>query len=791
MEHTAVSSWLLWIPLLPLVGAAFNLLFGRKLGRGVVHLVGCGSVAAALIVGLIAICTELYPLWKLATAGGHGHFGPAPALSANLLGWLSQGAAWIQAGDVSIKLGLSLDPLSAVMVFTITFVGFLIHVYSMGYMAHDPGYARFFGYLNLFTGAMLLLVLGDNLIVLFVGWEGVGLCSYLLIGFWYDKDGTEKPGDANASAGRKAFIVNRVGDFAFLLGLFLIFSVAGTLNIGELQDKTGALMTIFNPLAWLGGKAAVSVAAVASLLLLIGATGKSAQIPLFVWLPDAMAGPTPVSALIHAATMVTAGVYMVARLNFLFMLSPTVMGVVALVGAATALFAATIGFAQTDIKKVLAYSTISQLGYMFIGVGVGAFAGGVFHLFTHAFFKACLFLGAGSVIHAMSGKQDIRQMGGLREKLPLTHWTFAISCVAIAGIFPLSGFFSKDEILWRALSMHNPGWPTWLPALIYGLALAGALCTAFYMFRLYYLTFHGECRADEETKHHIHESPLRMTMPLVVLATGAALLGALGLPGVTTLPNLFEQWLAPVVDRGAQLAATVRGIQPVGRNALAESHGAEWGLMVVSLVVALIGIFVARSLYKDGIAASVERLVGSFPRLYRLVRDKYRIDELYHLFIVRPVQLLALVLWRAVDAVIIDLCAVNILGGWLPDAVGRISRRLQNGNVQRYLVGFAGGVALVVLVSSCPPDRFNAISSEEIVAGKTVTLRAEQPADNADKRSLRYRWTFGDNTKMTDWDESPVVSHAFTRPGRYTVKLEVQDRSWQTSASRTHTLVVR
>ena len=455
MEHTATSSLtatsalLYWIPLLPLLGAAFNLLLGRKLGRGVVHLVACGSVAAALVVGLIASASQLYPLWhqwhRLAETGQHGG---VPALVYSAFDWIS-------AGNVSINLGLLLDPLSSVMVFVITFVGFLIHVYSMGYMAHDRDYARFFGYLNLFTGSMLLLVLGDNLIVLFVGWEGVGVCSYLLIGFWYDKDGTEKPGDANASAGRKAFIVNRIGDFAFILGMFLIFSAAGTLNVVELQGKIGELMGIWSPL---GQKMAVSVAAVAGLLLLVGATGKSAQIPLFVWLPDAMAGPTPVSALIHAATMVTAGVYMVARLNFVFMLSPTLMGVVALVGAVTALFAATIGFAQTDIKKVLAYSTISQLGYMFIGVGVGAFAGGVFHLFTHAFFKACLFLGAGSVIHAMSGKQDIREMGGLSKKLPLTHWTFAVSCVAIAGIFPFSGFFSKDEILWRALSTANPGW---------------------------------------------------------------------------------------------------------------------------------------------------------------------------------------------------------------------------------------------------------------------------------------------------------------------------------------------
>ncbi len=766
---------LYWIPLLPLLGAALNLLVGRKLSRRAVHLLACGSVLGALLVGLYATFVHLYPLWKAAS-----HAGPGAAVPAIL----SAPFEWIVAGKVSIKLGLLLDPLSAVMVFTITFVGFLIHVYSTGYMSHDEGYARFFGYLNLFTGSMLLLVLGDNLAVLFVGWEGVGVCSYLLIGFWYDKDGTEKPGDANATAGKKAFITNRVGDFAFVLGMLLLFSVTGTLNIGELSGKTGQLMTIFAPF----GVKLVSVAAVAGLLLLIGATGKSAQIPLYVWLPDAMAGPTPVSALIHAATMVTAGVYMIARLNFIYMLTPTVMGVVALVGAATALFAATIGFAQNDIKKVLAYSTISQLGYMFLGVGVGAYSAGVFHLFTHAFFKACLFLGAGSVIHAMSGKQDIREMGGLWKKLPLTSATFLVSCFAIAGIVPLSGFFSKDEILWKAISTGIPGWPAWFPALLYGLGLAAALCTAFYMFRLFFLTFSGESRADETTRHHIHESPPSMTMPLVVLAAGAAVLGLLGLPGVMG-PNLFHHWLAPVVDRGAQLAATVSRIQPVSDNALAANHGVEWGLMLLSLTIATIGILVARKLYAGGATPTVERLVGGIPRLHKAAANKYWVDEIYGWLLLKPLRGLAIALWKAVDAFVIDLLGVNGSAA-IVDVVGRMSRRLHNGNVQRYLVALVCGVALIVVWVSWPPDRFEVLPSTKVQVGQAVSFDASKELAG-EQRTLRYRWDFGDGTPPTEWSPTAVASHTFTRKGTYKVKLQVEDKRWRTEAKETRKVEVR
>jgi len=765
---------LYWIPLLPLLGAAVSLLLGRKLGRRAVHVLTCGAVLGALAVALVATFSKLYPIWR-ALHQSHGE--EIPRLTSAVFEWIS-------AGSVQIKLGLLLDPLSSVMVLVITFVGLLIHVYSTGYMAHDPDYARFFGYLNLFTAAMLLLVLGDNLVTLFVGWEGVGLCSYLLIGFWYDRSGTDQPGDANATAGRKAFIVNRVGDLAFILGLFLIFSVCGTLQIDELAGKTDQLMLIWSPL----GIKVVSVAAVAAVLLLIGATGKSAQIPLYVWLPDAMAGPTPVSALIHAATMVTAGVYMIARLNFLFMLSPMVMGIVALVGAATALFAATIGFAQTDIKKVLAYSTISQLGYMFVGVGMGAYAAGVFHLFTHAFFKACLFLGAGSVIHAMSGKQDVREMGGLAKKLPLTHATFWVSCVAIAGIIPFAGFFSKDEILWRALSTANPAWPVWFPGLIYGLCLAAAAGTAFYMFRLYYLTFSGECRADSATRHHVHESPMAMTMPLLVLACGAAALGFLGLPGVSGLPNAFEAWLAPVLERGHHLAAAVSRIRPVGPNALSQSHGAELGLMLLSLAVAVGGILIARKLYKGGAQPAVARVTGRFPRLLRFVQNKYKIDELYDWTVVKPLSLFSRFLASVVDGFIIDLVGVNFLLGSVPDWVGRISRWLHSGNLQRYLVGMVGGLAAIVLLGSCPPDRFEVkLPGLQALVGVAVQLDASRLTD-VDQRELEYRWSFGDGA--TSKESRPTVSHVYAKPGKYTVTLEVLDRRWQTRATASHPLEV-
>ncbi len=771
------------IPLLPLLGAAFNILIGRKLSRRMVHLVACSSVFGSLVIGLIASGYYLYPMWvEYMAHHAEGGTLAAPALTVNAFDW-------IKSGGLDIKLGLLMDPLSAVMVFTITFVGLLIHIYSMGYMSHDKDYARFFSYMNIFTGSMLLLVLGDSLVVLFVGWEGVGLCSYLLIGFWYDKDGTADPGDANATAGRKAFIVNRIGDFAFLLGMFLLFATVGSLNINDLAASADKLLLTWNVtgLGWFGP---ISVATIASLLLLIGATGKSAQIPLYIWLPDAMAGPTPVSALIHAATMVTAGVYMVARLNFLFMLSPFAMGMVALVGALTALFAATIGLAQNDIKKVLAYSTISQLGYMFIAVGVGAFAAGVFHLFTHAFFKACLFLGAGAVIHAMSGKQDIREMGGLARKMPLTHMTFLVSCLAISGIPLFSGFFSKDEILWKAISTANPTWPAWFPMLIYVLGMAAAICTAFYMFRLYFLVFSGKNRADAETQHHIHEVPVSMTMPLVVLASGAALLGFLGLPGVLGAhANTFHLWLVPVVERGHHIAAELGTSAKVHAGPLAHNHGAEWGLMALSVCVAIIGILVARRFYYGGASTQIKDLVAKMPKLHQAVFNKYWVDEFYHLTVVRPVKWTAHNLWKVADAFFIDMLCVTG-GAFVVDTTGRLARFLQNGNIQRYMVAMVTGIVVIILWAAWPPDSFEIRPGNQVTVGQSVTFAA---ADNKnDRRMLKYRWDFdGDGAWDTKWSPSAVVTHTYDKKDIYKVRLEVNDQRWRTTSSEAKKLEVK
>ena len=760
--YEKIYPYLFWIPLLPLIGAAFNLLVGRKFSRRLVNFVGCSVVGLSCLFVLAATWSQLYPLWKQVH---ETHAEDLPRLTYAI--W-----DWIVAGEINIKLGLWFDPLTAVMTFAITFVGFLIHVYSTGYMAHDRDYARFFGYLNLFTGAMLLLVMGDSLVVLFVGWEGVGLCSYLLIGFWYDKDGTVKPGEANAAAGKKAFIVNRVGDFAFILGMFVLFYFTGTLNIHEISDNTDKLLQGWDAF----GLGTVTVAGGAAILLLIGATGKSAQIPLYVWLPDAMAGPTPVSALIHAATMVTAGVYMVARLNFVYMLSPTAMGVVALIGAFTALYAATIGFAQNDIKKVLAYSTISQLGYMFLAVGVGAFTAGIFHLLTHAFFKACLFLCAGSVIHAMSGKQDIRGMGGLRKVMPHTHWTFLFSTLAIAGVPLWSGFFSKDEILWKAISQGNPGWPMWMPGLLYVVGMLGALCTAFYMFRLYYLTFSGESRADEETRHHMHESPAAMTSPLIVLAVGATVLGLLGLPGIIGHGhyNFIHHWLAPVVEHGAKVAATAH-LAVVGPNALSQSHSTEGLLMAVSVAVALFAwLVLARRLYLGGFSEQVKNIVGKMPRLHRVVQNKYYVDEIYNALFVLPLKWTARLLSDFVDKFLIDFVVING-SAKLVDVGGMILRALQNGNVQRYLLGVVAGTAVIIFVFVGPRVKIAVTPGETVEAGRPVSFNAR--VSGIDGTAHEYQWDFdGDGTWDTQWQSDATARHIYSDKKRYHVKLRVRDR---------------
>ncbi|MEJ7603473.1 MAG: NADH-quinone oxidoreductase subunit L, partial [Kofleriaceae bacterium] len=510
---------LAWIPLLPILGALINLTIGRRLSRQAVHTIAVAAVAGACGIAIYMVFGPLLAQFRYEHArGGEG---------------IAQSVyTWIEVGAFKADLGFRLDTLSAVMVLIVTFVGTLIHIYSTGYMAHDPRPAAFFGYLNLFTGAMLILVLGANMPVMFIGWEGVGLCSYLLIGFWFERSDY-------ASAGRKAFVVNRIGDFFFLLGMFLLFQHTSTLDFQGLELQTDKF-TADGP--WFGDRLALA----AGICLFIGACGKSAQLPLFVWLPDAMAGPTPVSALIHAATMVTAGVYMCCRMSYLFASSTAAMAVIATVGLLTALAAAFMAFAQTDLKKVLAYSTVSQLGFMFVAVGTGNWVAAIFHVGTHAFFKACLFLGAGSVMHAMEhagsdAPGDITKMGGLRKRLKITHATFLISCLAIAGIFPFAGFFSKDEILGGAFSVSPPGWMAGYGKVLWVGLLIAALGTAFYMWRLYFLVFHGDPRT--EPAKEAHESPATMTGPLVVLALLATVAGFIGMPHISGLPG-FTHWLS-------------------------------------------------------------------------------------------------------------------------------------------------------------------------------------------------------------------------------------------------------
>ena len=637
MHAAATPVQFLWlIPVLPALGVLFNLFIGPRSGRGTVNFVSPAVVGAAFAIACYTCARVL----------GLPHGG---ALEQDVY-------PWITAGMLQVHVAFRIDALSAVMILIVTGVGFLIHVYSTGYMHEDEGYARFFAYLNLFTFAMLLLVMADNLPLMFVGWEGVGVCSYLLIGFWFDKE-------ANASAGMKAFVVNRIGDAGFLLGIFLIFWHLGdgphTLRFTEIAAHATAI-----PL---------ETVTVITLLLFVGATGKSAQLPLYVWLPDAMAGPTPVSALIHAATMVTAGVYMIARLNFLYILSPTAMAVVATVGALTALFAATIGLMQNDIKKVLAYSTISQLGYMFLGVGVGAFGDGIFHLMTHAFFKGLLFLGAGSVIHGVSGEQDMQKMGGLRAYMPITFWTFLSATLAISGLPPFAGFFSKDAILGAAFGSPYGSW--WLWAL--GLIAAGL--TSFYMFRLLFLTFFGDCRVDEHAKHHLHESPASMTMPLIVLGILSLIGGWIGLPEQWLWGDRFGEFLAPIFS-GAHAASHL-------------STATESALMGASVLVAAIGFGVAYLFYlvQPGLPML---LAWKAQGAYNLIFNKYYVDELYDVLVVRPTVVLSNLLWRAVDAEVID----GMVNGTasMVGANSSLWRRLQTGNVQHYALSMLLGAMAIL-----------------------------------------------------------------------------------------------
>ncbi len=622
MVTVTATDTLRWIVLFPALGFLWNCFFGRRF-PGTAKVVGPGVLLAALVAAVLAVI-ELHAL------------PPESALRDAVF-------PWVDVGTLRADVGFWLDPLSAVMVLVVTGVGFLIHVYSVGYMHDDPDVPRFFTYLNLFVTAMLVLVLADNLLLLFVGWEGVGLCSYLLIGFWWTND-------ENCTAGKKAMLANRVGDACFLVGLYLLIQHAQTLDFTGLERQADVLRG-----ATVGGW---SVPLVVCLLFLLGATGKSAQIPLYVWLPDAMAGPTPVSALIHAATMVTAGVYLTCRLHGLFALAPAALAAVAAVGAATALFAATIAVAQTDIKKVLAYSTVSQLGYMFLGVGVGVPGAAVFHLVTHAFFKGLLFLCAGSVMHALGGEQDMRRMGGLWRRIPITFATMAVGTLAIAGVPPLSGFFSKDEIIWGAFAGPHPH-----PLLgVVGYLAAGL--TALYMGRLICMTFFGSSRLDAHAEHHLHESPPVMTIPLVVLAVLAAVGGFL------PVPHVVEQVTGHVHMEEAPLAA-----------------------FAVAIGLALGGLGLAWLLYvlRPGLPDRIATALGGF---YRLVRDKYRIDELYDLVIYRPVLAMADAAAWVIDRDFID-GIVNGVGAFVVSTSGAW-RRVQTGNVQHYALSFLVGALVLV-----------------------------------------------------------------------------------------------
>ncbi|MFP3867242.1 MAG: NADH-quinone oxidoreductase subunit L [Desulfobacteraceae bacterium] len=623
--------WL--VPLVPILGFLFNGLLGKRVPKWLVSVVGCSVIGIPFLI-VIIMFREYLQL-------------PAEAKPVEVVVY-----NWISSGNFDALAAFLVDPLSLVMMLVVSGVSFIIHIYSVGYMADDEGYPRYFSYLNLFVFAMLILVSANNFLLMFVGWEGVGLCSYLLIGYWYEKQSA-------SDAGKKAFVVNRIGDFGFLLGIFLIFWTFGTINFGEVFSLASTNFEV----------GSLVITAI-TLLLFVGATGKSAQLPLYVWLPDAMEGPTPVSALIHAATMVTAGVYMVARCSALYVLAPFSLTVVALVGAITAIYSASIGMAQNDIKRVLAYSTVSQLGYMFLACGVGAFVAGIFHLMTHAFFKALLFLGSGSVIHALSGEQDMRKMGDLKKHLPVTYWTFIMATLAIAGIFPFAGFFSKDEILYK--SLVNGHILYWL------IAASAAFITAFYMFRLIFLTFHGESRVDHEVLHHVHESPPVMTLPLIALAVLSTIGGFVGIP-IIEGANVFHEFLAPSIAHlpGPEVHYPI---------------SFEVTMMVVSVIIALLGINTAYRMYikRPELPQVVTEKV---PLAYDLIYHKYYVDELYDATVINPIKVGSDFLWKGVDEKVVD-GAVNGSAGlveWLSYHI----RKLETGYVQNYALAILIGVFII------------------------------------------------------------------------------------------------
>ncbi len=776
------SNLLYLVPLLPLLGAFLNLFVWRLLipttgkyrqSDRVTHTTAIASVVAAFGLTCYLVAG---PLWE--------QFSVWQKLADNVrpetIGGLHQHLwTWIEVGSLKIDLAFRLDTLSAVMLLVITGVGSLIHIYSVGYMHGEKRYPAFFGYLNLFTGMMLILVLGDSLPIMFIGWEGVGLCSYLLIGFWFEET-------LNADAGRKAFIANRVGDFAFLLGICLLFYATGSVEFADLQQESSiaALKEAFFGEQRMGFYIA--------LLFFIGACGKSAQIPLYVWLPDAMAGPTPVSALIHAATMVTAGVYMVARMSFLYAHSTNAMAIVAGVGALTALFAAFMAFAQTDLKKVLAYSTVSQLGFMFVGVGVGAYTAGVFHLITHAFFKAGLFLAAGSVMHAMSGSGDITKMGGLRKYLPRTHLSFLIYCLAIAGIVPFSGFFSKDEILAGAFGAGAEGWVSVYGTFLWVTLSIAALGTAFYMFRLYFLVFGGTLRADEETKSHIHESPASMTIPLLILAAATVVIGFIGLPHLESvhLPTVLHSWLEPaLVSFGRTSLLDANGAASVHPEHLGDSLTIL--LMGIALVVGIIGIIVAYILYSKGPSSKVEAFCETpmGKPLHRIVLNKFYVDEFYEWSIYRMFRFLAKALYEVVDRFLIDGLFVNG-SAWLIDKLGAGFRWFQNGQVHRYLVGLVIGGALIFYFASSPKVSF----TYEQQAGNEVIFTPDIGEGlDAKGATITFDLDFDgepDVTRKYDPINPPKVPWVFGGEGDYKVKMTMTDAVFGETYSVTKTIHV-
>ncbi|MBI4951588.1 MAG: NADH-quinone oxidoreductase subunit L [Myxococcales bacterium] len=759
------------ILLMPALGALINGLFGKRMGKDAVRLTALASIGGSFLASLVTFIVVASE--------------PGSRVTWTAWRWFSVTGRMRQ--DVGIDLAFSADGLSATMLLIVTGVGFLIHLYSTGYMAKDKGFHRFFAYLNLFIFAMLTLVLGDNMAVMFIGWEGVGLASYLLIGFWYEDE-------KKAAAGKKAFIVNRIGDFGLIMAMVLLVWYSGSLRFEDMQQRSSGLLTQVTlwPVTdlhqtimphWLASALTpaspwrVSAATLIGIFLFLGCAGKSAQIPLYVWLPDAMAGPTPVSALIHAATMVTAGVYLVARTSFVFVLSPAALTIVQTTGALTALFAASIAFAQTDLKKVLAYSTVSQLGFMFIGVGSGAFGAGMFHVITHAFFKGCLFLCAGSVIHAMHHRihddvasQDMRNMGGLRRYLPLTHATFLLSCIAIAGIPPLAGFWSKDEILFRAFASHiAPAtaavWvpPVWWGKMIFFVGLTAAVCTAFYMFRAYFLTFWGEFRgwrvvANFRPKKHgghghgagalagppPHESPGVMTVPLVILAALAVVGGFLYAEPIHVAP--LAHVLEPVFQKASQSVIVPEA-----------AHGLVWPLMGAGVLAGVVGVAAAYYVYQVRGGAPARAFATSTGWFYRLVRDKWRIDELYQHTIVAATNAVAETA-AAFDRWVIDGIIARLTAGTVALG-GALLRAAHTGRVQVYAASMVAGVVGVgwFLVR---PHADALVDTSGLRASGRVSLTA------ASGHGYSYRW------RTADDDESVAYGHDKS----YAVDLELCEK---------------